>query len=245
MSGQDKERMHIEYLPQAFARHRIVTGDDGNPLDYIFLEVNAAFEEMSGFSKDKILGEKASAILPCFKKDGFDWTSVYDKTNSDGDSVSYEQYLEPLDRWYEITDYSGDPGNFSLVIRDVTAKIKKEDLLHKNMLRFQFLVGSMPGGIVVEDDQRNIILTNRSFCEIFAIPAPPEAIVGSNCSNVAEEVKHLLAAPDQFPRRIEEIIENRQTIFGEEINFADGRVYERDYIPLFAEDQSFIGHMWQ
>ncbi len=38
----------IKNLPDAFTYYRIVTDGDGNPADYVFLEVNAAFEEMTG-----------------------------------------------------------------------------------------------------------------------------------------------------------------------------------------------------
>lgn len=104
---------------------------------------------------------------------------------------------------------------------------------------------NIPAGIVVEDENRTILLTNRRFCKIFTIPTPPEALVGSDCSRAAEEVKRLLADPEQFPARIAEIVTRRQTVIGEEIVFADGRIFERDYIPIFAEDKRFVGHMWQ
>lgn len=104
---------------------------------------------------------------------------------------------------------------------------------------------NIPAGIVMEDENRTILLTNRLFCKIFSIPRSPEALVGSDCSRAAEEVKRLLADPEQFPARITEIVARRQTVVGEEIGFADGRIFERDYIPIFAEDKRFLGHMWQ
>ncbi len=70
-------------------------------------------------------------------------------------------------------------------------------------------------------------------------------MVGNNCSNAAEEVKHLLVDPERFPRRIAEIITCRKSVTGEIIHFINGRIYERNYTPVFDENQSFIGHMWQ
>ena len=138
MSNQDKKHRQIKKSPHAFARHDIVTGEEGNPVDYIFLEVNAAFEEMSGLSKGKILGEKVSTILPCFKNGSLDWPNVYSKIILAKDSVTYEEYSEPSEPsgcCYEITAYSGDPAYITLVIRDVTVKTKNEEALRDSEQR--------------------------------------------------------------------------------------------------------------
>ena len=117
--------------------------------------------------------------------------------------------------------------------------------LQENLLRFQAFVEKNPEGIVLEDGNRRILLANQVFCDIFAIPTKPEALIGQNCSEAAEAARHLLADPDQFPRRINQIIEQRQPVKGEEIAFADGRIFERDYFPAFTEEGTFIGHVWQ
>jgi len=130
---------------------------------------------------------------------------------------------------------------------DEFTRIKEHNLsLQENLVRFRAMVENNPAGIVVEDKDRQIILTNQAFCNIFSLPAQPEDLTGSNCSEAAEAVKHLLAEPEEFPRRIDEIISRRKQIIGEVISFADGRIYERDYIPVFTEENAtFIGHMWQ
>ncbi|MFO7952978.1 MAG: PAS domain S-box protein [Bacillota bacterium] len=118
--------------------------------------------------------------------------------------------------------------------------------LQENLLRFQAMVENNPAGIVVEDKDRNIILTNQAFFDIFSLPGQPKDLTVSNCSEAAEAVKHLLADPKEFLRRINEIISRREQVIGEEIIFADGRIYERDYIPVFAmEEGALIGQMWQ
>ena len=48
-TGNDKHRLLMENLPEAFAYHQVLTDSEGEPVDYIFLDVNWAFEEMTGF----------------------------------------------------------------------------------------------------------------------------------------------------------------------------------------------------
>jgi diguanylate cyclase (GGDEF)-like protein/PAS domain S-box-containing protein len=242
---QGNYRVLLETSYYALAHHRLVMDRAGNPVDYIFLKVNRAFEEMTDLAGKKIIGRKVTEVLPGIEKSEFDWIGTYGKVAMTGGSIRFEQYSKPLQRWYEVIAYSEEKGFFTTVFLDITDRKKEEELLRNSEMRFRSLVGNMQCGIVVEDDKRNIILTNQGFCEIFSIPAPPEALIGSDCSKAAEEVKHLLADPELFPSRTTAIIEQRRTVIGEEIHFADGRVYERDYIPVFAENNNFIGHMWQ
>ena len=48
LQEKDKYRQMIEGLPYAFGYHKIITDSSGRPVDYVFLEVNKAFEEMTG-----------------------------------------------------------------------------------------------------------------------------------------------------------------------------------------------------
>ncbi len=52
----DKYRLPIENLPDAFACHQIVTDNDGKPMDFVFIEVNPAFEEMTSLTREKVVG---------------------------------------------------------------------------------------------------------------------------------------------------------------------------------------------
>lgn len=238
-------RVLLEAKYYASAHHRLVTDSAGNPVDYIFLKVNKAFEEMTNLAGEKIIGRKVTEVFPGIEKSSFDWIGTYGKVAIKGGNIRFEQYSEPLQRWYDVIAYSEEQGFFTTIFLDITDRKKEEELLRNSEMRFRALVGNMQCGIVVEDDKRNILLTNQVFCDIFAIPVPPEALIGSDCSKAAEEVKHHLADPDLFPSRTTEIIEQRRTVIGEEVQFVDGRAYERDYIPVFAENSIFIGHMWQ
>jgi PAS domain-containing protein len=87
--------------------------------------------------------------------------------------------------------------------------------------------------IIVEDDKRNLILCNSTFCDLFGIPISPEKMIGSDCSKSADFVKHLFLYPDKFVDDIYIILENKKTIINEKIIMKDGRVLFRDYIPIF------------
>jgi signal transduction histidine kinase len=116
----DKYGLLLENLPYGFAYNQLITDSKGIPVDYIVLDVNSAFAEMTGMVKDEVVGKKITEVLPGIKEDSFNWICTYGKVALTGKSIVFEQYSEFLKRWYEITAYSDEPGYFAVVFRDTT-----------------------------------------------------------------------------------------------------------------------------
>lgn len=110
-------------------------------------------------------------------------------------------------------------------------------------IRLTQLTDHLEGGILIEDEQRRIVLVNQPFCDLFNIPTMPESLTGMDCSGSAESSKTLFADPELFVRRIETILSECQNVTGEVLHLADGRVFTRDYVVLF-DDDVHIGHLW-
>ena len=129
--GAEKYRLLLEKLPHAFAYHQIVTDTEGVPVDYIFLEVNEAFEKMTGLKRDEVIGRKVTEVLPGIKKSGFDWIGVYGKVAMSGKPVRFENYSEPLGRWYDVSAYSDEYGYFAVTFHDITIQKNEKLILEK------------------------------------------------------------------------------------------------------------------
>ncbi len=110
--------------------------------------------------------------------------------------------------------------------------------------RIGTLIRNMHSGILVEDQHRMIALVNQEFCDIFSIPVEPELLVGTDCTNSAEQSMNLFQEPEKFLKRIEQILIEKIAVTGEELTMANGRVLERDYIPIMLQNK-FLGNLWQ
>lgn len=126
---------------------------------------------------------------------------------------------------------------------DVTERRGTEDALRKTGTRLTTLIDSLHMAVLLEDERRHVALTNQAFCDIFAIPVAPADLVGADCAAAAQQSKLLAADPDAFLARIDEILAAREAVQGEEVEFADGRVFERDYTPILI-DREHGGHLW-
>jgi PAS domain S-box-containing protein len=117
------------------------------------------------------------------------------------------------------------------------------DKLRSTSSRLEKLIQNIQAGVLVEDETRHITLINKNFCTMFGIPVEPEYLLGTDCSNSAEQTKHLFAEPEKFIRRIRAVLHDKIIVTNEELLLNDGRTYARDYIPIFNDSED-KGHLW-
>lgn len=122
-------RSLFENMIEGFAYLKAVHDDSGQPADYIFLEVNEAFEEVTGLKSADVIGKLATEIMPLIGEDPVVWISNYGKIALDGESERFESYLATLDKWLSVAAYSPARGYIVTVIDDITDRKKAEDEL--------------------------------------------------------------------------------------------------------------------
>ncbi|NJL32831.1 MAG: GAF domain-containing protein [Chloroflexaceae bacterium] len=115
--------------------------------------------------------------------------------------------------------------------------------LQRANARLTKLIANLDGGVLLEDETRHIVLVNQAFCTMFNIPAPPEALIGVDCSDSAEASKMLFVDSEGFVMGINMLLQARQQVIGDVLHLVDGRVFERDYVPIYFAD-TYIGHLW-
>jgi PAS domain S-box-containing protein len=140
-----------------FALHRIIVDAAGQPVDFEYLEANHAFEKMTGLTRKEIIGRRATEVLPGLKKDSFDWIGTYGKVALDNQKMQFEQYSQPLGKWYNITAYSPSKGEFATVLEDITERKKNENVVRENQERMDTIFNSIQAGIMVIDRETHTI----------------------------------------------------------------------------------------
>ncbi|WP_313071328.1 PAS domain S-box protein [Lacrimispora sp.] len=141
----------VKNSPMAYAYHKIILNEEGTPCDYIFLDVNSAFEEMSGMKRENMIGKKVTEAMPDIQGDSFDWIKVYGKVALNGGMEEYERYSEVLDRWYRVYVYSPEPYYFVVNFMDISKERKQVEerdqlmeILRERDLEFHFIIENLP-----------------------------------------------------------------------------------------------------
>ncbi len=106
----------------AFAYHRILTDEAGKPVDYEFLDVNHAFEALTGLEKEKVVGRRVTEVLPGIVHEDFDWIGTYGKVALTGEPTTFVQYFAPLDQWYLVNAYSPEKYYFIASFVNITSE---------------------------------------------------------------------------------------------------------------------------
>ena len=127
---QSEERYHqlFEKMTEGFALHEIICNDDGIPVDYRFLDINPAFEQLTGLKREVVIGASHSALLP---NDDPKWLQVYGNVALTGNSIHFVNYSQVLKRHYEVFAYCPAPLQFAVMFTDVTERKKAEQTLEK------------------------------------------------------------------------------------------------------------------
>lgn len=164
---------------------------------------------------------------------------------SDGD-----QFPAPdgTTRWlkWEIHPWRDDDGVIGGVIafvQGITERITIEETMQSLLLRLTILFDHLLSGALLEDQNQKIELINRKFGALFDINVPVENLIGDDYQTRMESLAHLFEDPDDFLRGIQGAVERGEPITAEELRLRDGRIFERDYIPIQLDDAE-IGHLW-
>ncbi len=62
--SEENFRILFETMPIGWAEHKMLFDDEGEPADYIFLRVNAAFERFTGLTREVVVGKRVTELIP-------------------------------------------------------------------------------------------------------------------------------------------------------------------------------------
>ena len=129
------------------------------------------------------------------------------------------------------------------IVEDITEnKLAKEKLIESEN-RLSSLISNLDSAVLLENEQREIAIVNKKFCDIFSMPMSPEELVGQDCAKLLKESIGFFEEPERIEGRINKLIKDKKVILGDELRLIDGRILERDYIPI-SQDSEYKGHLW-
>ncbi len=129
--SEEKYRMLFENMLVACAYHKIVLNENGEPTDFITLEVNRTYEEVCGIKRESILGKKASEALPAITRSKPDLIGLYGEVAEKGIKKRFSTYIVSMDKWFSIAAYSPEKNYFVITFDDITERKKWENRLKK------------------------------------------------------------------------------------------------------------------
>ena len=159
-------RSLLENMMNGYAYHKMVFDENGKPVDYVFLEVNKAFERLTGLKRDEIIGKKVTEVLPGIEKDPADWIGVYGMVAITGQPIRFENYARNLKKWYSVYAYSPKEGYFAATFEDITVRKELEMCLFTSEAKYRRLYETNRDGILQTDRTGCIVECNKAYADM-------------------------------------------------------------------------------
>lgn len=224
--------------------------DKEKVMDYVFThqritKVNDAMLLQYGFTREEFIGltpkDFFSYDLAYGKKV---WTEFFDQGRLHVDTEERKKDGSPM--WVEgdyfclYDDQGRIIGHFGIQ-REVTERKRLERELEEAHIKLKTVLDNSDSGMIFEDKNRTIVYCNKTFCKMFNLPSP-DLLIGKQCELLMEKGKLLFADPEGFVNNISAIINNPRIVKNEELHLADGRILERNFVPI-KENDLIIGYL--
>ncbi len=126
---------------------------------------------------------------------------------------------------------------------DITERQAREDALRATSSRLATLVENLQAAVLVEDEHHHAVLANEAFCSAFGLPFSPRMLDGWPMPVIVDAIRGRFLDAEGFAQGVDELILTGRPVTGEEVGLLDGRVLERDYLPI-RHDGELLGHLW-
>jgi diguanylate cyclase (GGDEF)-like protein/PAS domain S-box-containing protein len=169
----------IEYMQQALALHEIICDDAGLPVDYRFICVNRKFEELTGLSKNTVIGRRILELLPGTEEY---WIDIYGKVALTGEPVMFEHYAAEFDKWYSVSAFCPQKGQFATVFTDITDQKYLFAKTRDALTRLESLLEHSPSPVIIFDEEGKYVEASAAAVSIIGINR--EQLIGRSCSQM-------------------------------------------------------------
>jgi len=171
--SERRYRSLFDNMSEGFAIHEIITDAAGQPVDYRFVDVNAAFERLTGLKRADLVGRTFNQVLP---GDDPKWVRMYGAVALTGQPVRFENFSPVLLRDYEVFAYCPAPRQFAVVFMDVTARKQAEDKLRESEALLRAITDNTSDPIFLQDRGGRMLLANPAC--LAALGRRAEEVIG-------------------------------------------------------------------
>ncbi|MBM6581708.1 PAS domain-containing protein [Microvirga sp. BT689] len=160
-------RSLFERLHEGALIGEVVRDPDGRITDWRYLEVNPAWEELVGISREAAVGHTLRETIPGIEGE---WVDEFAHVVETGQPVTFTRQVGVLNRWYEGHAFHIGAERFAVLFLEITERQQAKTLISETEARlamererFTALINNLPVGVCFIDQDSKALLSNPAF----------------------------------------------------------------------------------
>ena len=117
-------RVLFDHLSEGLAYCQMLFDEHDRPIDWVYLDVNAAFERLTGLRK--VCGKRVTEVIPGLRETQPELFETYGRIARGGKPETFEIHVKPSDLWLSISAFSPVRGCFVAVFDKSTDRKQAE-----------------------------------------------------------------------------------------------------------------------
>ncbi len=138
--SEEKYRSLFENMINGYAYCRMIFDQKDEPVDFVYLEINSAFERLTGLKRESVVGRRVSEAIPGTKEANPELFEKYGKVARNGKPENFEVYFKPLSTWFNISVYGPKKDHFVAIFENISERKKLEQELNSYNQRLEEVV---------------------------------------------------------------------------------------------------------
>jgi PAS domain S-box-containing protein len=193
-ASEERYRQLFDHSLNGFALHEIVLDKEGKPVDYVFLTVNKAFEELTGLPADRIIGKRVTEVIPGIED--LPSIDIYGQVALTGEPTRFEQFTEPLGRLHDIAVYSPRKGQFATIFTDITERKLREEELRHHSDNLKQLIEERTANLARQKEEAEAIFQSAADLMLITdLDATIQAVNAALITNTGYSVDEIVGKP--------------------------------------------------
>ncbi len=161
-ASERRYRSLFDQMSEGFALHELVYDAAGKPVDYRFLDVNPAFETLTGLQRQEVIGRTLREVLPGVESH---WLDTYAEVAQTGVPVRFENQARTLGRYYEVIAFSPARGQFATLFIDVTERRRLQQEVERRAAQLEAVFSATHAPLALLDRDFNFVMVNEAYVQ--------------------------------------------------------------------------------
>ncbi|PRY51551.1 PAS domain S-box-containing protein [Arcticibacter pallidicorallinus] len=162
--SEEKYRDLFDSMDEGYCIIQILFNEENEPYDWIFLEVNPAFEKNNGLTN--AVGKTILELTPNIEPK---WFEIYGRVVTTGEPNRFEEDSPAFNRWFSLFAFRvGSPGEHTVAVlfNDITRRKKAEADLRKSEEQFRQAIQDAPIPIIMHAEDGEVLQLSRTWTEL-------------------------------------------------------------------------------